>query len=317
VSDGITLRPATGDDINAILEVLKASLGETPLLRRTQALYDWKHVDNPFGPSIVLLAEVAGRIAGVRALMRWELKTPDGGRICCARAVDTATHPDFQGRGVFRSLTMAAVEEAREKGIGLIFNTPNEKSAPGYLKMGWKEVGWLRPFVRPRLGQSVSPGPNGLPDLMEVLPIATTDIDFGAREDRHYFGLRTPRTAAYQEWRFVRHPSARYGWVASEGEPGGAVVRCGVRSGRTELIVSELSAGSRCLRSIARSHRARYVAALFGAGTPERKSAFRAGMCRIPGLPGLRLVANPLVDLEVDVFDPASWDLSMSDVELL
>jgi hypothetical protein len=40
-------------------------------------------------------------------------------------------------------------------------------------------------------------------------------------------------------------------------------------------------------------------------------------MFRPPGVDGLLLVANPLTDLAVDVLDIASWDLSMSDLELL
>jgi hypothetical protein len=46
------------------------------------------------------------------------------------------------------ALTRAAIEEVRDQ-AQLIFNTPNEKSRPGYLKMGWKEVGRISPWVRP------------------------------------------------------------------------------------------------------------------------------------------------------------------------
>lgn len=317
MTDQIKVRPATDQDIEPILEVLKSSLGETPLLRRTRALYEWKHVANPFGPSIAIVAEVSGRIVGVRALMRWELATQNGERIPCVRAVDTATHPEHQGKGIFRSLTMTAVDEAREQGIVLIFNTPNEKSAPGYLKMGWKEVGWLHPLVRPRLGSSIRPSAGELPALCDVIPVASQDFPFESPHDRGYFGLRTPRTVDFQRWRFCEHPTARYGWFAEDNGNGGAAVRCGLRAGRTELIVSELQAGAGCLRSIARAHRARYMAGLFRQGSPERRSAQRALMLPVPGVAGLRLVANPLVELDFDVFEPGTWDLSMCDVELL
>lgn len=248
--------------------------------------------------------------------MRWELADANGCPVKCVRAVDTATHPEFQGKGIFRSLTLAAVEEARSRGIDLIFNTPNEKSAPGYFKMGWREVGWLRPLIRPRIGPTAKSSPNGPPDLAQVLPIAGPVLDLESPGDREFFGLRTPRTTAYYQWRFAGHPAARYGWVASEREPGGAVVRCGVRSGRTELTVSELTAGADCLRRIARKHHARYMAGVFGGGSPERRAALNAAMFPVPGV-GLRLVANPLTELGVDIFDRTNWDLAMSDVELL
>ncbi len=66
------------------------------------------------------------------------------------RAVDTATHPDAQGRGVFSRLTLGALDELRDEGVSFVFNTPNERSRPGYLKMGWREVGRIPIEARPR-----------------------------------------------------------------------------------------------------------------------------------------------------------------------
>lgn len=315
MSDALTIREASETDIPEMLAVLSASLGETALLQRTPDLFAWKHADNPFGHSIVLIAEVEGRIAGVRAFMRWDLATADGTTIRCVRAVDTATHPEYQGRGVFRDLTLTAVDHARNQGIDLIFNTPNEKSAPGYLKMGWKEVGHIRPMVRPRLGRATHPGGNGLTSLASVLPEADGVIPTKPF-DRPPMGLRTPRTPEYVDWRFHRHPSARYGFVADHGT-GGAIVRASVRRGRTELLITELSSEARFIRSLARAHRARYMATAFSKGSPEWSSARAAGMFQPPGISGLTLVANPLRELDFDVFDLDSWDLSLGDLELL
>src|SRR5690606_39385473 len=58
----LEIRSATPADVPEILDVLRAALGEPPGLQRTEALWNWKHVDNPFGPSIVLVAESGGRI---------------------------------------------------------------------------------------------------------------------------------------------------------------------------------------------------------------------------------------------------------------
>ncbi len=56
-----------------------ARLSARPLSsRRTPELFAWKHIDNPFGRSIILVAEAEGTIAGLRAFMRWELTTPGG-----------------------------------------------------------------------------------------------------------------------------------------------------------------------------------------------------------------------------------------------
>ena len=55
----------------------------------------------------------------------------------------------------------------------------------------------------------------------------------------------------------------------------------------------------------------------FSAGTPERKAALRAGLIPVPGLTPLTLMARPLHDLDLDVFDMSNWDLAISDLELL
>ncbi len=147
-SPDITVRRAGPDDVPAIVDVAGAALGWAPG-EPHEALFRWKHLANPAGESPMWLAEADGRVAGFRAMMRWELRTPEGDRLSAVRAVDTATHPAFQRRGVFSRLTSAAVEELTAAGVGIVFNTPNDRSRPGYLKLGWIEVGRLPLAVRP------------------------------------------------------------------------------------------------------------------------------------------------------------------------
>ena len=313
----ITVREATPDDVGEILNVLRAALGETLLLKRTRAQWSWKHETNPFGRSIVLVATSGDRIAGVRALMRWQLTTPGRATLDCLRPVDTATHPDFERQGIFRRLTMEALDLARAEGVHLVFNTPNPRSGAGYLSMGWREVGAIGALVRPRLGKA-GPAPGiEAPSLSDVIPTAEPFLAIDAL-DRPARGLRTPRTTAYQSWRFGSHPSVSYGTVKSPAG-GAAVVRAGVRGRRVELVLSDLlgDAGSREVRRAARGNRARYMAGFFAKRSPERRSALAGGMVPVPGVQALQLVALPLSDLDIDVVDLGCWDIATSDLELL
>lgn len=310
------IRPARPEDVDGILEVLGASLGETALLRRTPELWAWKHLINPFGPSIVLLAWVGDRIAGVRALMRWDLLTVQGHLVRCVRPVDTATHPDFERRGVFKTLTMEAVALARETGIDLIFNTPNPRSGAGYLSMGWQEVGAIGVLARLRIGPRVRPDGHDAPSLETVAPGAGSFRPI-ERHDRPPRGLRTPRTVEYQRWRFGSHPTVPYGSIP-DGD-GAGVIRVGVRSGRIELVLSDLlgGAGRRAVSRAGAINRGSYLAGFFSKGSPERSAAKKAGMLPVPGLKTLQLVALPLTELDTDPFDLRSWDIATSDLELL
>lgn len=312
----VTTRPATGADEAEVLDVLRAALGEPPTAPKTPESFAWKHHHNPFGPSIVLVAEIDGRIAGVRALMRWELSTPTGETVSCVRPVDTATHPDFTRRGIFRRLTMEALEVARAEGVDLVFNTPNPQSGSGYLKMGWQHVGWIDALVRPRLRRGAAAPEDAVPSLATLVPGALAQIPPDV-PDRAPRGLRTVRSPAYVAWRFS-HPAVPYGWVPARTGPGGAIVRTGVRSGRTETVLSDLVGGRAAdVRSVIRASRAHHVAGFFSRGTPERRSAVAGGLAPARWVKALHLVAHPLTNTCMDVADLRSWDLATSDLELL
>ena len=54
-----------------------------------------------------------------------------------------------------RSSTLAAIDELRAESVAFVFNTPNDKSRPGYLKMGWHEVGRVPVSISLRRLQSI------------------------------------------------------------------------------------------------------------------------------------------------------------------
>lgn len=314
----INTRPLEQHDVEPVLELLRASLGETRLLQRTPELFAWKHFDNPFGESLAVVAETDGRLVGLRAFMRWRLRTVDGDELSCVRAVDTATHPDFQRRGIFRRLTEEAIEIARADGVDLVFNTPNPKSGAGYLSMGWSEVGSVGVLARPglRLLTTRRSDPDSPVEPQDYLyapdPAAARSV-----KDRAPRGLRTPRVDDYLEWRYSAHPTARY-YQVTEGDSV-ALVRPNLRNGRRELIVADVYGPhpGAALRTTARRSKAAYVGAWFSRRSPERRAAIRAGLLPVPGLKTLTLMARPLRDLPVDVSSMDAWDLAISDLELL
>jgi hypothetical protein len=137
----VDIRPASPDDRGAINALLRRALGagDDP---RYEAFLEWKHHANPFGASYEWVATTDGRVVGYRAFLQWQLSV-DGAVLPAVRAVDTATDPDHLGRGIFRALTTQGVDRLATDGVACVFNTPNDASRPGYLKMGWSTVGKL------------------------------------------------------------------------------------------------------------------------------------------------------------------------------
>ncbi len=204
------IREANHSDIPDILKVLKASLGETSS-KKTEEVWRYKHIGNPFGESLVLVAEEGDEIIGVRAFMRW--KWQQGEEVYSAfRAVDTATHPNHQGKGIFKKLTLKALEIANEQGDHFVFNTPNSQSKPGYLKMGWREVNKLKIQLRPL---------NPLKFKKEKFEYQVLGNEADSKKllgdvikkETGTKRLFTPKDMAYLKWRYVNNPLQTYAVV--------------------------------------------------------------------------------------------------------
>jgi hypothetical protein len=227
----MTRRPFVDDDVPAALALMRSSLGDGRV-PRTEAFFRWKHLESPFGRSLGLVEVGEGdgdSLVALRMFQRWGLQR-GAQPIEAVRAVDTATAPQAQGKGHFKRLTLAAVDDATAAGVDLVFNTPNEKSGPGYLKMGWVEVG--KPGVWLRAGW---PGVSTLDDAVPDPVFLAARHGQATTEDER---LRTRRSEAYWRWRYVDIPGIAYRMVV-EGTAT-AIVRRQPRRGVPELTIVEL-----------------------------------------------------------------------------
>ncbi len=232
------IREASEEDIPEIVKVLKLSLGEQDL-PLSESIWNFKHLSNPFGKSLVFVAEENSTIIGVRAFMRWKWKL--GSKIYNTyRAVDTATHPEHQGKGIFKKLTLKAVEVAKENGDDFIFNTPNDQSRPGYLKMGWELVDKLKVALRPAYNSFWKFGDTTI-DYSINLNCSSDKVEHLCEEWNREYGSRktlfTPKSAVFLSWRYENNPLQKYEVFANEGLYFAAYIKR--RKGLKELRISE------------------------------------------------------------------------------
>ena len=311
--DALTIRPAGPDDRPGVIRLAVRALGWRGD-ERDRAFFAWKHDDNPFGPSPAWVATERGELVGFRTFLRWEFAR-EAERLQMVRAVDTASDPDHQGKGIFRRLTLGAVAELTAAGYDAVFNTPNTQSRPGYLKMGWAELGrpalgaqprgplaalrmarsreaaekWSEPV---RVGQPAADAfrGSGLDALLAGLPLPA--------------GWSTPRTARYLRWRYGFEP---LNYRVLEVRDGLAVFRVRRRGPSREVTLCEWLAprpDRRSLRRLLRTTGDYLVAA--GLGTSH-------GLVPVPRL-GPMVTWRPLARADL----PALGDLSfcLGDLEL-
>ena len=317
--EGVEVRRALPEDEAAAIALCGEVLGQAD--EGFAELFRWKHRDNPFGISPMWVAVDRGRVVAVRVFMRWQFLR-DGLPVSAVRAVDTATHADYQGRGLFTALTLQGLAELEAEGVEFVFNTPNDKSRPGYLKMGWHEVGRLAPVaaIRPlALGRVLrSRVPASLqPDEMTVGVSAhdwlATDglrralARRGGALSHDAAALSTPLTDEFVRWRFgAPHQPCR---VVDNGSAVVVVERR--RRGQVVELVCLLGVGPQRAvdRLLRRTRRA------VGADTVIRlgPSSPLTGFVRLPGV-GPRLTCRMLRP------DPSpklpEWSLTLADVVL-
>ena len=324
----LVVRSATTDDEAQVLDLAARTLGWGPEPRWAQ-LFRWKHDENPFGTSPRWVAVDDRRVVGFRVLLRWQFLDRSGHVHRAVRAVDTATDPDHQGQGIFTRLTMAALGDLAADGTDFAFNTPNDQSRPGYLKMGWQVLGRPSVMALPagpsalaRLGgartaaalwsEPVSagrPAPEALAD-----PAAEWLVDHLAPGPG---ALGTDRSLAFLRWRHgladLHYRALGLGADAAEGL---ALFRVRRRGTAREATVTEVlvPAGAdagrrrrRLLRLVARRSGADY--ALVGAD-PALRGA--------PAVPLLQLGPVLTWRAVTEASPPAldQWQLTMGDLEL-
>jgi GNAT superfamily N-acetyltransferase len=319
MENAFSIRRMLEADIPAVVDLQRYSLGEG-LIPRTEEFWRWKHLDNPFGSSPVLLAFDGDKLIGLRAFMRWNWQK--GSRIYrCLRAVDTATHPDYRGRGLFRTLTLQLIKAMKEEDYDFIFNTPNEKSRPGYLKMGWKEAGRIPILIH--LGnikgiwgqQTLPPAP---PADYQLHRVNWQKLQFLLDTSEALFPekLQTPLSAQFWKWRYMDVPEIHYfgglfeakGWVWMVG-------RIKTTMGKRELRLVELSGtddalAERCLQNLVDHYQPAFISrSSLQSGVILNKFGIKFDF-------GPKFVLRHINSLPEELLNLNHWSPSLGDFEL-
>lgn len=251
-SEWITRAYRPGDEVK-ILELFSAAYGGRKM---SEQYWQWMFARGPFGPGVITLLFEGEKLIGHYAITPMDLEVA-GAPVRALLSMSTMTHPDYGKQGIFFHLLQETCKRSAELGFTLVYGFPNDNSNPGFLKHGWKNFGKVTECVceAPCVTEQQVP---------KIIPIRRFDAE-ADRLWKHvapHTGITIARRAAYLNWRFFDHPTARYrahglfdgsrlrGYVvtkvyAPEGKPGEGhlidLVACSVAEARV-LVQAGLNA---------------------------------------------------------------------------
>jgi GNAT superfamily N-acetyltransferase len=235
-----------------------------------------------------------------------------------AFALDAAMHPDYRGRGLWSLLELHNEEEAERAEASAVLGFPNDVSDSILVgKLGWRELGLLRLWVRP---QSVRARESGLCDLPgETLERFDDETEDVYRRASAGWGNHVLRSASYLNWRFVDSPRP-YRILAERRAgvlEGWAVVTHRRFRGHPVGVVADLIAVTgRAARVLLRraAHAARGQALVAFVAPRERTRYLASGF--VPTHRGLRLIGKPFAPGVELAAERAAWHLTLGDTDL-
>ncbi|MCZ6774722.1 MAG: GNAT family N-acetyltransferase [Proteobacteria bacterium] len=225
----LEIREATEVDLDAIRE-LHVAVGYD---ERNHTYDHWRFFGGPYGICPSILAMDEDRAAALYTV--WPVKLKLGNDILLGgQSMDTMTHPDYRGRGLFVKLAGACYELCAARGYAALYGFPNSNSYPGFIRrLNWDHTGdivhWVRP-IRPSNYKSLPKAFGPFADFAaSVLPrgsIKNTEISIGKPDPAAMQTLmdrwndendtcRIHRESCWLEWRYAPEAQMDYEWVCA------------------------------------------------------------------------------------------------------
>ena len=109
--------------------------------------YRYKHFSNPYVlKKPLFLDNINNEVVGTNAFQGYIFLYKDS-ELIGAQSCDTAVLREYQGKGVFSRLIKKAELDFQNDRVDFMFGFPNEKSYPGFIKLGWIHVGDLMSMI--------------------------------------------------------------------------------------------------------------------------------------------------------------------------
>lgn len=203
-----TCRNYENGDEYQILNLFREAFGEEESLD----FWEWKFMQCPFGKGIIKLLFDGETLIGTYAAIPMNIQIQNT-IISAIWSIDTMTHPDYRGQGVFPYLAKKFYKECERRGFRFVYGFPNQLIYPIRIrKLGWKGLGKMSILCKELEGEDTVTVP-----LTEDVAYQTQKIEkFGDgintlwHKVKDEYNVIIPRTKEFLNWRFVSNPNVNY-----------------------------------------------------------------------------------------------------------
>lgn len=322
----LELRDFTPADLPALRDLWVAVNGAP----RGEDYDRWRFLDTPLGPMWTVLAMDGERCAGSYTLAPTRMNV-GGEALLGAQSLDTMTHPDFRGQGLFTKLADLCYRRAAADGCELIYGFPNENSYPGFVRrLNFHHVGEVGRWTRPLAGGALGLLAGLMPKGKAAPGLAVSE---GRPADEELAALvaetlpvkdicRIDRAKIWFDHRYAPAAGWNYEWLAARDGTGAlkgaAVWRLDAAVGHAWLLelLGDAAARGHLLRHILGAAKARGAGALGAMGNdPDFVASLRsAGFL---GRPPFHFIVRTFASrtLRANPHNPPAWRLVTGDFD--
>ena len=192
-------------DEHKIVELFKMVFNQEMSLEH----WYWRFTKNPAGNYLIKLMWDQDTLIGHYAVSPIIVNV-DGNEILTAHSLTTMTHPDYGGRGIFKTLSLALYKELEEeKGCKAIWGFPNNNSHGGFIK----SLGWSNIAVIHTMGMKINniQKKEAQYNIKSIDQFEESHASFVANcENQSGPTVGIQKSLAYLNWRYVEKPDVEY-----------------------------------------------------------------------------------------------------------
>lgn len=169
--------------------------------RIDSAIIEQRYLQNPINDLCMYVALENDRIVANYSVSPAYIQHGDR-QLMCALSLNTMTHPDYVGKGLFVQLARMLYDELKRQGYGMVYGFPNYISNRTFCtKLGWKDI-YEIPTLELVVEKELSYNPSN------IIPCSTFDVPQDTTNR-----LVVAKFEDYLNWRYKNKPYTDYNLV--------------------------------------------------------------------------------------------------------